>query len=101
MKTKLSPSKAIAAFCKTCIYDPGGGNGSWINQVEDCTAPLCPLFEHRPLTDATKDVLREERISRMNPQELAKYRAKQEAARIRMTEMVGAEKTDKTNELFE
>lgn len=39
--------KAIDEKCKECIYDPIGGNGTWVQQVRECTSPLCPLFDVR------------------------------------------------------
>lgn len=39
----------INAFCIECIYDPYSA-GSWRKQVEKCTAPSCPLFEIRPVS---------------------------------------------------
>ena len=84
MKKKLTQTQAIRAFCISCIYDPHGGNGSMYDQIEACTAPDCALYEHRPLTTATKDKLRDEKIAAMNSEELAKYRDKQEIAKVRM-----------------
>jgi transposase-like protein len=43
-----SMRKAINDKCKECIYDPIGGNGTWVQQVRDCTSPECPLFGLRP-----------------------------------------------------
>lgn len=40
---------AINAKCKECIYDPIGGQGTWRQQVEACTALGCSLYELRPL----------------------------------------------------
>lgn len=37
----------INAFCKSCIYDRYAA-GTWREQVRDCTAPACPLFDVRP-----------------------------------------------------
>jgi len=44
----MSLRKAIDAKCKECIYDPIGGPGSWRNQVGNCTAYSCPLYDVRP-----------------------------------------------------
>lgn len=50
MKQKRpSMRAAINAFCKACIYDPHPGNGTWREQVRDCTAPHCPLYPLRPV----------------------------------------------------
>ena len=43
-----SYKQAIYNKCKECIYDPGGGNGKWKEQVEACTSYKCPLYELRP-----------------------------------------------------
>jgi hypothetical protein len=40
----MSLRKAINAKCKECIYDPIGGNGTWRQQVEQCTSFNCPLY---------------------------------------------------------
>ena len=40
--------KAINDKCKECIYDPIGGEGTWVQQVRECTSGTCPLFEVRP-----------------------------------------------------
>ena len=45
---------AINRKCKECIYDPIGGNGTWRQQVADCTATNCPLFELRPMPESSK-----------------------------------------------
>lgn len=41
---------AIDAFCKACIYDAIGGNGTWRQQVEACTSRKCPLYPVRPVS---------------------------------------------------
>ena len=40
----------VDAKCIECVYDDIGGNGSWRQQVEDCTAKSCPLYDVRPKT---------------------------------------------------
>lgn len=45
---KLSRKQAINAKCKSCIYDPISGNGTWRQQVEECTNGGCELFDVRP-----------------------------------------------------
>ena len=52
----MSLRKAINAKCKDCSHDPLD-TGTWLKQVEDCTAVDCPLFPVRPLTKATKQGL--------------------------------------------
>lgn len=42
---------AINAMCKDCIYDPRAGNGTWVEQVANCTATRCPLYMVRPGRD--------------------------------------------------
>lgn len=41
---------AINAMCRSCIYDPGNGNGTWREQVEQCSSGNCPLHPVRPIT---------------------------------------------------
>jgi len=41
---------AIDAMCKSCIYDPGSGNGAWREQVQACSSAHCPLHRLRPLS---------------------------------------------------
>jgi len=43
---------AIDAKCKSCIYDPGSGNGSWREQVEACSSANCPLHPLRPFSSS-------------------------------------------------
>ena len=40
----------INAKCIECVYDEGGGGGTWREQVEACTAISCPLFSVRPVS---------------------------------------------------
>lgn len=42
----------VNAKCVECIYDPHMGNGTWRQQVEDCTSLRCPLWEIRPKSEA-------------------------------------------------
>ena len=46
---KRSLRSAINGKCKSCIYDPIAGGGSWKKQVASCTSPSCELFDVRPL----------------------------------------------------
>lgn len=39
---------AINAMCRSCLYDPGNGNGGWREQVEGCSSSNCPLHSVRP-----------------------------------------------------
>jgi len=43
---------AVNAKCRSCIYDPGSGNGTWREQVEACTSSNCPLHPFRPISGA-------------------------------------------------
>ena len=45
----MSLRQAINEYCKYCIYDPGHGNGGWLQQVDDCTEGNCPLYAVRPM----------------------------------------------------
>lgn len=47
-KTKPSLRKAINQHCRECIYDPISGQGSWRQQVTDCTSKDCSLYPVRP-----------------------------------------------------
>ncbi|BDR25691.1 hypothetical protein RVBP17_2650 [Pseudomonas phage sp. 30-3] len=60
--------KCIDEFCKGCIYDPES-TGSWRQQVENCSAKSCELWEVRPVSVGTK----QERI-------IAKQKSSQELA---------------------
>jgi len=44
----MSLRGAINDKCKSCIYDPGCGGGTWREQVAQCTATVCPLWPYRP-----------------------------------------------------
>lgn len=46
---------AINAMCKECIYDPRSGNGTWVEQVANCTAPRCPLYPVRAGRDRVSE----------------------------------------------
>ena len=41
---------AIDAMCRSCIYDPGNGNGTWREQVQQCSSGNCPLHPVRPIS---------------------------------------------------
>jgi hypothetical protein len=45
--------RAIRLKCKDCIYDPCGP-GTWVQQVEACTSPECPLYAFRPHRKASR-----------------------------------------------
>ncbi|RLW63586.1 MAG: hypothetical protein B6D73_15210 [gamma proteobacterium symbiont of Stewartia floridana] len=42
----------INAKCVECIYDPYQ-SGTWRKQIENCTAPACPLYEVRPTSEGS------------------------------------------------
>jgi hypothetical protein len=44
----------IDAMCCYCIYDPYEA-GTWRKQVDNCTAPGCPLFSVRPRSEGLKN----------------------------------------------
>ena len=41
-----SKSLAIRAFCYQCMGE--GGDPGWQNEIRNCTAPKCALYNHRP-----------------------------------------------------
>jgi len=80
-----TPKQAIIAHCKECLYDPQSiGEGTWRNQIENCTAKACPLYEHRPLTASGQALRKEVRYQAMTPVQQASYRQRQEEARTRL-----------------
>lgn len=48
-----SRKKAIDNHCRLCIFDRYGGNGTWREQVENCSNSACGLYTHRPCTTKT------------------------------------------------
>lgn len=48
-KRRPSLRSAVNAMCKSCIYDPGSGNGAWREQVQACSSGNCPLHAVRPV----------------------------------------------------
>jgi len=47
--SRLSLRTAINAMCKSCLYDPGNGNGGWREQIKGCSSSNCALHPVRPL----------------------------------------------------
>ena len=47
--SRLSLRAAINAMCKSCLYDPGNGNGGWREQVQGCSSSNCALHAVRPV----------------------------------------------------
>ena len=41
---------AIDAMCRSCIYDAESGNGTWREQVQQCSSGNCALHPVRPLS---------------------------------------------------
>lgn len=52
---------AIDAMCRSCIYDPEWGNGTWREQVQGCSSANCPLHAVRPITVKTQNASKEAR----------------------------------------
>ncbi len=77
--------QAIEHKCKECIYDPFPGNGTWREQVEACTSRNCPLYQFRPLTQATQDTLKLQRYEAMTPEQQVAYRKRQDVTRERFS----------------
>ena len=48
----MSLRQAINEKCKDCIYDPHCGGGTWREQVAQCSAVSCPLWEVRPFPES-------------------------------------------------
>ena len=86
MKKKLSPIKAIKAYCTGCIVDPLD-KGTSIQQIENCIDTMCPLHEYRPLTLKTRAERKQKRINSMNPAERNAYEEKAELSRKRLHNM--------------
>lgn len=53
-KKSISLRKSINDHCKSCIYDPLSGNGTWRKQVTDCTVKSCNLYNVRPVSKPSK-----------------------------------------------
>jgi hypothetical protein len=60
---KLSLRKRIDLMCKSCIYDPDGGGGTWRQQVQACTSHNCPLFDVRPVHKTRNSVSKTTELS--------------------------------------
>lgn len=44
----MNRTKAIKMKCKECVYDPHA-EGTWLDQVANCTSSTCALYEVRPM----------------------------------------------------
>ncbi|HBA67246.1 MAG TPA: hypothetical protein DCZ48_13915 [Methylococcaceae bacterium] len=51
---RKSPRQAIAAHCRSCVYDPAMP-GTWKMQTEACTVKTCELYEFRPHSKRKRD----------------------------------------------
>jgi hypothetical protein len=60
---KMSRSKALNEMCKSCIYDKKA-DGTWREQVENCETSSCPLWQHRPMTTATINIVRADKAGK-------------------------------------
>ena len=67
---KTSPQKAIALFCKGCIYDPLAG-GTHLAQIERCQITDCELYLQRPLTAKTRQIRYENYLATLSPDDKA------------------------------
>lgn len=56
-----SPRQAIAQHCKGCISDEHCA-GTWRQQVEACNITDCALYEHRPLSFKTRQLLKDVKL---------------------------------------
>lgn len=45
---RLSLRRAVDSMCRSCIYDPLSGLGTWRQQTEGCTIRSCALWPVRP-----------------------------------------------------
>jgi hypothetical protein len=45
---RTSLRRAIDGMCRSCIYDPKSGLGTWRQQTEGCTIRSCALWPVRP-----------------------------------------------------
>lgn len=57
---------AIKAKCKDCTYDPQVP-GTYLEQIEMCTVTSCPLWTVRPMTVATINLIRKEKLTAAGP----------------------------------
>lgn len=76
MSTKITPKKAIANFCKECVCGDR-------DEIRNCTAPNCPLFDFRPykLTGAKSTAKSEVKAERGKKVMTDEHKAKMKAAK--------------------
>ena len=65
--SRPSLRSAINAMCKSCLYDPGNGNGPWREQVEGCSSSNCALHSVRPLPVRAKKPAKDARPLHLGP----------------------------------
>ena len=58
---------AINAMCKSCLYDPGNGDGAWREQVQGCSSSNCPLHAVRPSPVKAKKPGEDARPAQLGP----------------------------------
>ena len=80
---KYTRQQAITANCFDCIYDPANG-GSKHQQTDACASVNCPFYEYRPVTGATKDRIKQERIAGYSDEELKEYKRRGDDFRARI-----------------
>lgn len=81
----LTRQQAIEQKCFDCSYDPQD-SGTKHQQVERCMADDCALWEYRPITHATKDRIKQEKIANFSPDELKEHNRKAELFRSRLSQ---------------
>ncbi len=82
---KTSPQKAIALFCRGCVYDPKD-KGTYTEQIEACQIITCELHPHRPLSGKTKRAQREKYLASLSPEVRAIKLAQQAVSAARLTQ---------------
>ena len=84
MTKKLTQTQAIKAHCLDCGYDEiATGLGSALDQITDCPSIDCNLYPFRPVNGKEKEKRKQIKIAAMTSEELVKYNAKVEEARVR------------------
>ena len=58
---------AINAMCRSCLYDPGNGNGPWREQVRGCSSSNCALHSVRPLPVKAQKPAKDARPVQLGP----------------------------------
>jgi hypothetical protein len=86
-------TSAIKNKCFDCLYDDEA-SGTKHDQTTNCPHITCELYEFRPLNSKVKAIVKEEKISKMTPEQLVKYKAKQDIARINMSQIHSKSNSD-------